>query len=192
MPLTKATPKPRTRLASCNLKGQGVPQDYAEAMRWYRLAANQGEAEAQANIGYLYAHGLGVPQDCAVATEWIGRAAAAGNSTGQFFLKSGVGSCDLPQRVGDCVNTTVKSIGEQTSPVGSSIEFKNGGFRSATIQCRQSNNRGWTTRCECASSPSHSTVQSAMIAVVFITSPTCAPAKAGAARTRGICAVARE
>ncbi len=28
-------------------------QDYAEAMRWYRKAADQGDANAQANIGKL-------------------------------------------------------------------------------------------------------------------------------------------
>ena len=27
--------------------GQGVPQDYAEAMRWYRLAADQGHPGGQ-------------------------------------------------------------------------------------------------------------------------------------------------
>ena len=26
-------------------KGQGVPQDYAEALKWYRLAAAQGDAD---------------------------------------------------------------------------------------------------------------------------------------------------
>jgi len=30
-------------------KGQGVPQDYAEALKWYRKAAEQGFAEAQYN-----------------------------------------------------------------------------------------------------------------------------------------------
>ena len=31
--------------------GEGVPQDYAEAVRWYRLAADQGLGEAQLNLG---------------------------------------------------------------------------------------------------------------------------------------------
>src|ERR1035438_5254339 len=31
-------------------QGQGVPQDYKEAMRWYRLAADQGDADAQFNL----------------------------------------------------------------------------------------------------------------------------------------------
>src|SRR5215475_1560259 len=43
--------------------GQGVPQDYTEALRWYRLAAAQGEASAQYNLGGMYEAGAGVPQD---------------------------------------------------------------------------------------------------------------------------------
>ena len=37
--------------------GQGVTQDYAEAMRWFRLAADRGNAIAQMNIGTLYRNG---------------------------------------------------------------------------------------------------------------------------------------
>ena len=40
--------------------GRGVPQDYAEAVKWYRLAADQGDAEAQHNLGVMYASGEGV------------------------------------------------------------------------------------------------------------------------------------
>ena len=38
-------------------RGQGVPQDYAEAVKWYRLAADQGDARAQNNLGVMYANG---------------------------------------------------------------------------------------------------------------------------------------
>ena len=40
--------------------GQGVAQDYGEAMRWFRLAADRGNAVAMNNIGELYAKGQGV------------------------------------------------------------------------------------------------------------------------------------
>ena len=43
-------------------RGGGL-QDDAEAVRWYRLAADQGHADAQTNLGILYATGRGVPQD---------------------------------------------------------------------------------------------------------------------------------
>ncbi len=32
--------------------GEGVPQNYAEAVRWYRMAADQGNAIAQHNLGH--------------------------------------------------------------------------------------------------------------------------------------------
>jgi TPR repeat protein len=32
--------------------GYGVVQDYAEAVRWFRLAAEQGHAKAQYNLGH--------------------------------------------------------------------------------------------------------------------------------------------
>ena len=38
-----------------SLQGQG------EAVRWYRMAAERGEADAQFNLGLSYAIGLGVP-----------------------------------------------------------------------------------------------------------------------------------
>jgi len=50
--------------------GDGVPQDYAVAVKWYRLAAEQGNASAQANLGVRYYNGEGVPQDYAVAVKW--------------------------------------------------------------------------------------------------------------------------
>ena len=34
--------------------GQGVPQDYAQALSWYRKAAEQGYADAQYNLGVMY------------------------------------------------------------------------------------------------------------------------------------------
>ena len=43
--------------------GDGVPQDDAKAVRWYRLAADQGRSDAQYNLGYMYSNGEGVPQD---------------------------------------------------------------------------------------------------------------------------------
>ena len=50
--------------------GEGVPHDYAEAVKWYRLAAAQGDAVAQYNLGVMYDNGKGVPQDHAKAMKW--------------------------------------------------------------------------------------------------------------------------
>jgi len=57
-------------------KGEGVPQHDAEAVKWYRMVAEQGIWEAQYNLGLLYFHGEGVPQDYAVAHKWANLAAS--------------------------------------------------------------------------------------------------------------------
>ena len=41
-------------------QGQGLPQDFKEGVKWYRLAAEQGNAAAQSNLGVMYARGKGV------------------------------------------------------------------------------------------------------------------------------------
>ena len=50
--------------------GEGVLKDDAEAVRWYRLAAEQGYAGAQNNLGLMYANGEGVLKDAAEAVRW--------------------------------------------------------------------------------------------------------------------------
>jgi TPR repeat protein len=67
-------------------KGEGVPQDPAEAAKWYRLAADQGYARAQYNLGVCYAHGAGVPQDHAEAVKWYRKAAAQNHAMAQANL----------------------------------------------------------------------------------------------------------
>ena len=59
--------------------GNGVPQDYAEAVKWYRKAADQGYARAQNNLGVMYNRGQGVPQDYVMAHMWFNLAAALGD-----------------------------------------------------------------------------------------------------------------
>ena len=56
--------------------GRSVPQDYAEAIRWFRAAANHGDAAAQFNLGVMYKNGDGVPQDYVEAHMWLNLAAA--------------------------------------------------------------------------------------------------------------------
>ena len=45
-------------------------------MRWFRLAADQGYAQAQANLGAMYENGQGVPPDYATAYMWFSLAGA--------------------------------------------------------------------------------------------------------------------
>ena len=56
--------------------GEGVPQNFAEAARWYRKAADQGHADAQYKLGFLYTQGQGVPKNFAEAYFWLNLASA--------------------------------------------------------------------------------------------------------------------
>ena len=60
--------------------------DHAEAMRWSRLAAEQGVAEAQFNLGQGYSEGQGVAQDGVEAVRWFQKAAEQGYRLAQFNL----------------------------------------------------------------------------------------------------------
>lgn len=75
--------------------GQGVPQDYAEALQWGRKAADQGFAKAEYDTGYLYYHGQGVSQDYTRAAGWYRKAADQGNAYAQgelgFMYSNGQG-----------------------------------------------------------------------------------------------------
>ena len=44
--------------------------DYPQAVKWFRKAAEQGNAFAQFNLGQIYTQGKGVPQDYAEAVKW--------------------------------------------------------------------------------------------------------------------------
>ena len=68
--------------------GQVVPQDHAEAALWYRKAAEQGDPDAQFNLGLSYAGGEGVPQDDAEAHMWLSLAASrASGEDAKLFAK---------------------------------------------------------------------------------------------------------
>ena len=60
---------------ACSIGGGGVAKDEAEALRFYRNAAEQGHARAQWQLGYIYEDGsLGVAKDEAEALRWFRKA----------------------------------------------------------------------------------------------------------------------
>ena len=61
----------------------GVEQDYAKALELYTEAGEKGDADAQAQVGYIYQFGCGIEPDYEKAMEWNNRAAQQGNAQGQ-------------------------------------------------------------------------------------------------------------
>ena len=66
--------------------GEGVDQDYKQAMYWYLKAAAQESVGAYVNIGYMYKHGQGVEKDYQAAFEWFTKAAECDNATAWYNL----------------------------------------------------------------------------------------------------------
>ena len=58
--------------------GKGVPQNDKTAVKWYKLAAEQGDATAQTNLGIKYFIGKGVVQDYVRTHMWLSIAASQG------------------------------------------------------------------------------------------------------------------
>jgi TPR repeat protein len=66
--------------------GQGVSQDYQEAMKWYRKAVDLGDTVAMSNIGFLYANGLGVSQDYQETMKWYRKAVDLGDASAMKYI----------------------------------------------------------------------------------------------------------
>jgi hypothetical protein len=79
-------PKAESELAYMYSHGQGVDQDYGEALRWRRKAADQGYADGEAGLGYMYFHGQGVAQDYGEAIRWYRMAADQGSAKAENSL----------------------------------------------------------------------------------------------------------
>jgi TPR repeat protein len=87
--LTLAPPKDAEALyrkACAYRDGDGVPQDHAEAFRWFGIAAEKGHADAQVRLGECYHFGTGIAQDYAQAFHWFRMAAQQGHAEAQIWL----------------------------------------------------------------------------------------------------------
>jgi TPR repeat protein len=77
-------------------RGQGIPQNYTQAVYWYQEAAQQGYAVAENNLAGMYLDGRGLPQDYTQALYWYRKAADQGLAAAQenlgdlYFLGKGV------------------------------------------------------------------------------------------------------
>ncbi len=66
--------------------GLGVTKDYSEALKLYRLSADQGYFIGQYNLSAMYSKGTGVKQDHLEAAKWLKLAAEQGFGQAQFLL----------------------------------------------------------------------------------------------------------
>lgn len=90
-----------------------IESDPVYAMKLIRPAADQGNPEAQADLGIMYLHGRGVVTDAAEAAKWFELAANQGNSEAQLYLadmyKTGTG---VEKNIAEAWKWYKKSAGE--------------------------------------------------------------------------------
>ena len=84
---TKGDASAQLYLGFCYENGNGVQQDYAQAVTWYRKAAEQGHIIAQYSLGLCYEHGYGVAKDKNKANELYRKAARQNHSNAQEKLR---------------------------------------------------------------------------------------------------------
>jgi hypothetical protein len=78
-------------------QGDGVKQDYAEAVRWFKKAADQGHVVAQATLGAYYWAGRGVTEDLSKAYFWSVLARAGGDEASKYRVAALTSRMTRPQ-----------------------------------------------------------------------------------------------
>lgn len=66
----------------------GSAENAVEALKWFRKAADQGNAYAQDYLGFMYSNGRGTSKNEAEAAKWYGKAAAQGYKKAEEHLKA--------------------------------------------------------------------------------------------------------
>jgi TPR repeat protein len=66
-------------LAQIYLNGNGMPRDYAQALKWASAAADKKNPDAQFTLGEIYASGMGVQRDYVQAHMWYSLSASTGD-----------------------------------------------------------------------------------------------------------------
>lgn len=74
------------RLGYLHAVGKFLPKNLGAAVEYHKIAAKQGLANSQCDLGRHYAHGLGVQQNLAEAQRWYELAAEAGHNLAQHSL----------------------------------------------------------------------------------------------------------
>lgn len=79
-------PRAQSKVALTFYRGRGVSQDYKEAAKRFRHAAEGDDAVAEFYLGIMFSEGEGVPRDRTEAAKWFRLAASQGVPEAQYNL----------------------------------------------------------------------------------------------------------
>jgi TPR repeat protein len=115
-------------------KGKGVEQSAESAAKWYRAAAEQGEAASQYELAALYREGAGVPKDMENAYAWMSVADSLGNKR----AKTGLAGFDGQLSADEMANAQ-KLAAEYKTKYGKSCTKKDESGVSEPIKANDNN-----------------------------------------------------
>ena len=104
----------------------GVPQDYGEAVRWFRKAAAQNNPLGQLYLGNMYSGGLGVEKGPVEAVRWYRMAATQGNAAAEFYLGNMYGKGEgVPKDEGEAARWHLKAAeqGHEAAMIALGISY---------------------------------------------------------------------
>ena len=93
----------------CNLGfayeyGRAVGKDLPEAMRWFRLSAEQGNSLAQGALGAIFADGIGGQPNYVEASKWFKMAADQDDPVAmEFFGEQNEKGWGVPQNIEEAI-----------------------------------------------------------------------------------------
>lgn len=76
------------QVGKCLETGVGVGKDEAEAVKWYRMAAEHGCADAMFELSKCYTFGIGLRRNRALAAKWLQKSAEHNHVRAMFILGS--------------------------------------------------------------------------------------------------------
>ena len=129
-------PLPVANIRAISSKGDAAfdRNDYTEAMRWYRMAADQGDRYSQTMVGKFFRNGKGVSKDVQQAMYWYRKAADQGDANAQEAVGKmyvdGVGGIpiDLQQAMYWCRKAADQGLKNAQYLVGFLYTFGEGGI----------------------------------------------------------------
>jgi hypothetical protein len=94
---TNAVPALQRVLGEAYLNGNEVKKDEAEAVKWFRKAAEGGDTDGQRDLGHALAEGQGTKADLVEATRWLSAAAQKGDKAAKQELEALRGRASVKQ-----------------------------------------------------------------------------------------------
>ena len=113
-----------TSLGYAYLHGLGVEQNYEEMLKYYRMAAELGNAMAINNLGVCYRDGLGVEQNYEEMLKYFERAAEMGLAYAQFGLGYSYAYGEGVEQDYDKAFQYLQQAAEQEEPSGMFLQRK--------------------------------------------------------------------